>query len=178
MAACTRSFIPLALKNSKLSISEIALFGILAALTFGAKVAMSGLPNIEPVSLMIMIFAVVFGRKGLYPLYVYVVMEFLFFGFGLWNINYLYVWLVLWLLARLFRKMEEPLGWAILSGVFGLSFGALCGIVDVFVGGWGYALTKWMAGLNFDLLHCAGNFFMALLLFKPLRRLTEKLYTK
>lgn len=178
MAACTRSFIQLALKNSKLSISEIALFGILAALTFGAKVAMSGLPNIEPVSLMIMIFAVVFGRKGLYPLYVYVVMEFLFFGFGLWNINYLYVWLILWLLARLFRKMEEPLGWAILSGVFGLSFGALCGIVDVFVGGWGYALTKWMAGLNFDLLHCAGNFFMVLLLFKPLRRLTEKLYTK
>ena len=125
---------------------------------------------------MVMIFAVVFGAKGLYPMYVYVLMEFLFFGFGLWNINYLYVWLVLLVAAWLLRKMESPVGWAVLSGSFGLCFGALCGIVDVFIGGWGYALTKWMAGLNFDLMHCAGNFFIALLLFKPLRKLSENLY--
>lgn len=127
---------------------------------------------------MVMIFAVVFGAKGLYPMYVYVVMEFLFFGFGLWNINYLYVWLVLFVAAWLLRKMENPVGWAILSGTFGLCFGALCGIVDIFIGGWGYALTKWMAGLNFDLMHCAGNFFIALLLFKPLRKLSENLYNR
>ena len=60
---------------------EMALFGVLAAMTFGAKLVMSGLPNIEPVSLMIMLFAVVFGKKGLFPLYVYVAMEFLYFGF-------------------------------------------------------------------------------------------------
>ena len=174
----TRWCIQLALKNSKLSIREIALFGVLAALTFGAKMVMSGLPNIEPVSLMIMIFAVVFGAKGLYPMYVYVLMEFLFFGFGLWNINYLYVWLILFAAAWLLRNMESPVGWAILSGSFGLCFGALCGIVDIFIGGWGYALTKWMAGLNFDLWHCAGNFFIALLLFNPLRKLSEKLYSK
>ena len=127
---------------------------------------------------MVMIFAVVFGAKGLYPMYVYVVMEFLFFGFGLWNINYLYVWLVLFVAAWLLRKMENPVGWAILSGTFGLCFGALCGIVDIFIGGWGYALTKWMAGLNFDLMDCAGNFFIALLLFKPLRKLSENLYNR
>ena len=40
---------------------------MLGALTFGAKVAMSSLPNIEPVSLMVMLFAVVFGKKGRYP---------------------------------------------------------------------------------------------------------------
>ena len=166
------------MKNSKLRVKDVALFGVLAALTFGAKMVMSGLPNIEPVSLMIMIFAVVFGKKGLYPMYVYVVMEFLFFGFGLWNINYLYIWLILFVAAWLLRKMESPVGWAILSGSFGLCFGALCGIVDIFIGGWGYALTKWMAGLNFDLWHCAGNFFIALLLFNPLRKLSEKLYSK
>jgi len=80
--------------------------------------------------------------------------------------------------AWLLRKMESPVGWAILSGSFGLCFGALCGIVDIFIGGWGYALTKWMAGLNFDLWHCAGNFFIALLLFNPLRKLSEKLYNQ
>ena len=166
------------MKNSKLSIREIALFGVLAALTFGAKMVMSGLPNIEPVSLMIMIFAVVFGAKGLYPMYVYVLMEFLFFGFGLWNINYFYIWAMLAVAAVFLKDMRHPLAWAILSGTFGLLFGALCGIVDVFIGGFGYAVTKWVSGIPFDVAHCAGNFVIALVLFAPLRNLLEKQYGK
>ena len=157
---------------------EIALFGILGALTFGAKVAMSLLPNIEPVSLFVMLFMVVFGWKALYPIYLYVTLEILFYGISLWNINYLYIWTILALGAWLIRKSESPLAWALLSGAFGLLFGALCGIVDVFVGGISYAVTKWVSGISFDLLHCAGNFVMALLLFMPLRRLLTRLYRK
>ena len=50
-----------------LTVKEVALFGMLGGLTFGAKFVMSGLPNIEPVSLLVMLFAVVFGWKCLYP---------------------------------------------------------------------------------------------------------------
>ena len=64
--------------DNKLTVRQITLFGMLAALTFGAKVAMSYLPNIEPVSLMVMVFGVVFGWKSLFPVYVYVVAEILF----------------------------------------------------------------------------------------------------
>ena len=162
----------------KLTLRQVVLFGILAALTFGLKVAMSGLPNIEPVSLMVMLFAVIFGWKALYPIYLYVMMEILFYGIGLWNINYLYIWAVLMIAAMLLRKAESPIFWAILSGVFGLLFGALCGIVDIFIGGIGYAAAKWVSGIPFDIAHCAGNFVIALLLFRPLRRLLEKLYGK
>ena len=41
--------------TAKISVREIALFGVLGALTFAAKLVMSGLPNIEPVSLMVML---------------------------------------------------------------------------------------------------------------------------
>lgn len=155
---------------------ELTLFGVLGALTFAAKYVMSGLPNIEPVSLMVMLFAVVFGRKCLYPIYLYVLMEILFFGINLWNLNYLYIWLILAAAAYLLRKMVQPLGWAILSGTYGLLFGALCGIVDVFIGGFSYAAAKWVSGIPFDIAHCIGNFVIALLLFKPMRELMEKLY--
>ena len=137
---------------------------------------MSFLPNIEPVSLMVMLFAVVFGKKWVYPVYLYVAMEILFYGISLWNINYLYIWAVLALAAYCFRKMEHPIGWAVLSGGFGLLFGALCAIVDVFISGFGYAVTKWISGIPFDIAHCVGNFIIALILFAPLRRLLEKLY--
>lgn len=162
--------------NKKLSVREITLFGMLAALTFGAKVAMAALPNIEPVSLMVMVFAAVFGWKCLFPVYVYVTAEILFYGLGTWNMNYLYIWTILAVAAVLLRRMKSPLGWAMLSGFFGLMFGALCAPVDLFIGGWGYAAAKWASGIGFDLAHCAGNFALALLLFVPIRNLTERLY--
>ena len=162
-------------KKVKLTTFEIVLFGVLGALTFALQVVMAPLPNIEPVSLMIMLFAAVFGWKGLYPTYVFVVMEILFYGIGGWAMYYLYIWLVLFAGAMLIKEMEHPLGWAILSGAFGLLFGALCGIMDALIGGIGYAATKWVSGIVFDLAHCGGNFVIALILFRPLRKLFTKL---
>ncbi len=154
----------------------MTILSVLAAMTFAMKVVMASLPNIEPVSLMIMLFMVVFGWKGLLGVYVYVALEFLVYGIGIWNIYYLYVWAVLAVLARLLRKMEHPLAWALLSGVFGLAFGALCAVTDGVIGGVGYAVSKWVSGIPFDIAHCVGNFGIALLLFKPLRSLMERLY--
>ena len=90
---------------------------------FALQVAMSGLPNLEPVSLLVMVYAVVFGKKCLYPIYVFVVMDILFFGIQMWNINYLYVWTVLALASLWLRDLKHPLAWAILGAVFGLLFG-------------------------------------------------------
>ena len=162
--------------QNKLTVREICLFGILGAMTFAAKYVMSALPNIEPVSLMVMLFVVTFGVKAVFPIYLYVLLEILFFGLGLWNINYLYVWAVLGILAWLSRSMKDALSWAILSGVFGLMFGALCGLADIFIGGWEYAVAKWISGIPFDLAHCAGNFVIALVLFAPMRKLLTRLY--
>lgn len=156
----------------------MVLFAVLGAMTFAAKYVMSFLPNIEPVSLMVMLFAVVFGWKWVYPVYLYVMLEILFYGISLWNINYLYIWAVLAVAAHFLRNMRSPLGWALLSGTFGLLFGALCGIVDVFIGGFGYAVAKWVSGIPFDLMHAGGNFVIALLLFRPLRKLLETQYGK
>lgn len=151
---------------------------MLAALTFGAKWVMAALPNIEPVSLMVMVFGAVFGWQGLLPTFVYVMAEILFYGLGTWNINYLYVWPLLAVAAHLLGRMEHPLGWAMVSGTFGLMFGALCAPVDVFIGGWGYAAAKWVSGIPFDIAHGIGNFVIALVLFVPIRKLTQRSYSQ
>ena len=160
----------------KLTVREMVLFAILGAMTFAAKYVMSFLPNIEPSSLMVMLFAVVFGKKWVYPTYLYVAMEVLFYGINLWTINYLYIWAVLAVAALLLKDMKSSLGWAMVSGIFGLLFGVLCGIVDVFIGGFSYAVTKWVSGIPFDIAHCIGNFTIALVLFNPMRKLMTRLY--
>ena len=164
--------------DKKLTVREIVLFGMQGALIFAAKYVMAFLPNIEPVSLMVMLCAVVFGRKAAYPIALYVLMEVLFYGLGLWNINYLYIWAILAIAAGQMRQTRSPLPWAILSGTFGLLFGALCAPVDVVIGGFGYAIAKWVSGIPFDIAHCIGNFAIALVMFVPMRNLLEKLYAK
>ena len=163
-------------RGGKPAVYEVALFGMLGGLMFAGKVAMMALPNIEPVSLLVMLYAVVFGRKALYPIYVYVVLEFMLHGIHLWSVNYLYIWLILAGAAWWMRGMTQPLGWALLSGAFGLLFGAMCAPVYLAVGGPMYALTWWISGIPFDLIHAGGNFAIALGVFVPLRRCLEELY--
>ena len=126
---------------------EIVLLGLLGAVLFVSKMALAGLPNIEPVSLLIMVYMAVLGWRGLFPVYIYVFLEYLIWGVNLWSICYLYVWLVLALLARLLRRMESALGWAVLSGAFGLCFGALCALTYLVAVGWSYALSWWISGI-------------------------------
>lgn len=156
-------------------VRRVALSGMLGGLLFAAKLAMAPLPNIEPVSLLVMLYAVCLGWPGLCAVYVYVLLEYAVWGLQLWSVCYLYVWLLLFCLARLLRQMDSPLGWAALSGFFGLGFGALCALVCWAAGGWGAALSWWLAGIPWDVLHGAGNFVLALALFRPLRGLLDRL---
>ena len=163
-------------RNPKLTLLEMALFGILGGLTFAAKFAMSFLPNIEPSSLMVMLFAVVFGWKGLFPTYVYAALEILIFGINTWNIPYLYIWLILFTAAWFMRNMTHPVSWALLSGVFGLLFGLLSLPSYWAMSGFSGGLAWVISGIPYDIAHCIGNFVIALVLFNPLRKLLDKLY--
>lgn len=155
---------------------DTAVLGLLTAVLLGSKMAMAWLPNIEPVSLLILVYVAVLGWRALLPVYAYVLLEYVIWGFGLWSACYLYVWLVLVLAAYPLRRMESPLGWAVLSGAFGLCFGGLCALTYLAAGGWAFALSWWVQGIPFDLLHCAGNFAAALVLFRPCKRALSKLW--
>ena len=154
---------------------DVAVLGLLAAVLYVGKLALAGIPNIEPVSLLVMVYVVVLGWRALLPIYAYVLLEIFTWGFGYWSACYLYVWLVLAVAAWLLRRMESPLGWAVLSGAFGLCFGALCALTYWLTGGWAFALSWWVSGIPFDVLHCVGNFVLALFLFRPCRRVLERL---
>ncbi len=162
-------------REPHLTARSLVTLGLLGGLLFASKLAMLPLPNVKPVALLVMVYAVTLGAKALYPIYTYVGLEILVFGVGLWNLSYLYVWPLLALLSWLFRRMEHPLSWAVLAGFFGLSFGALCALPYLFLEGWQFALAWWIRGLSFDALHCLGNFFITLALFRPCRRLLTRL---
>ena len=166
------------LGNKKLQTKDLALLSLLGGIMFVAKMAMAWLPNIEPVSLLVMVYATVLGRRALYSIYAYVGLEFCIWGIHLWSISYLYIWLILYIAASSFHSMNSTFGWAILSGAFGICFGFLCTPVYLLSGGWSFALNWWISGIPWDIIHCVGNFVLALVLFPVLRKLLSNLLNR
>lgn len=154
---------------------EAILLALLGALMMATQVAMAALPNIHLVAVLVILAALLFGWKALYSVYIFVLLEGMIYGFSMWFLNYLYVWTVLAVLAVLFRKNRSRWFWAAVAGIFGLLFGALCAIPYFFIGGWAAAFSYWVAGIPFDLVHCASNAVLTAVLLMPLYRLCTRL---
>ena len=75
---------------------------------FGLQVALRLLPNIEVVSLLIVLFALHFRHRTLFMIYIFVLLEGLVYGFGIWWVSYLYVWTILYLAAILLKNLAPP----------------------------------------------------------------------
>lgn len=156
----------------------LALMGLCTAILFLGQVFFAILPNIEVVSLLIIIYSLFFGKKVFWILYAFVFLEGFLYGFGIWWFNYLYVWSILACVVLWQKENTSALFWAIISGFFGLSFGGLCALPYIVLSGWRAAFAYWISGLTFDLLHCAGNFVLCFFLFRPLYRLFDFILKK
>ena len=91
-------------RNNKLSVLDIAILGVMVATMTSFKYAMSLLPNIEPVSLLIILYTLFLGPKVIYAIIVFVLVEGLIYGFGSWWFSYLYIWPILAILTHFIGK--------------------------------------------------------------------------
>lgn len=159
----------------RLSTRQIVMAGLMGALLMVLKEVLAPVPGIEPVSALIILYTLEFPVLAPWAIAVFVVLEFVLYGFGMWSWMYLYIWLILYAAVRFLRGMDSALGWAVVSGVFGLAFGALCAPVYLFTQGPGGAVAWWIAGIPTDIGHCIGNFCVMLLVYRPLRRVFHRI---
>lgn len=159
----------------KSRLTDLCLMAMMGTVMVVSKEALAFLPNVELVSLWIILFTVVFQRRVLGALAVFLLLQGVLYGFGTWWVMYLYTWPLLALFAWLFRWMKHSWQWAILSGLYGLAFGTLCSLVYLPIGGVSMVIAWIISGLPFDIGHAVGNFLLALVLFHPLRKALEQL---
>lgn len=153
----------------RMSIYKLTRIALLSAILYVSKVALEFLPNVELVSLLVILYTLVFGKETFLTVTVFNLFELIQWGFGTWWFSYLYVWPLLCLITLILNKLikEEILVWAIVSGCFGLIFGSLFAIVYIPIN-LSYALTYWISGLPWDVWHGVCNFILMLVLGKPL----------
>lgn len=159
----------------KSRLAGLCLMAMMGTVMVVSKEALAFLPNVELVSLLTILFTLVFRRKAIGGLAVFLLLEGVLYGFGLWWLMYLYMWPILAGLTWLFRWMKHAWQWAILSGLYGLAFGTLCSLVYLPMGGVSMVIAWIISGFTFDLIHAGGNFLLALLLYIPLRKALDQL---
>lgn len=156
-------------------IHNLVTMAVLSAILLVGQLGMAFLPNIEPVSTLIILYTLTYKKQVFPIIYTFVLLEGIVFGFGIWWISYLYIWSILALIVLFLQKIDSALLWAVVSGAFGLSFGALCAVPYLISGGPYAAFSYWSAGIPYDVLHCAGNFVLTLVLYRPLLTLLKRL---
>lgn len=166
------------MKKTIFTVKDIATIGMMAAMLETVKFVFQSIPNVEFVTLFIILFTLYLGPKTLIAVWAFVGLECVVWGFGLWTIMYVYIWPVLVFLTLLLSRFKSPIPFILLAACFGLGFGALCTIPYFFIGGVKTAFAWWMAGVPYDILHGISNGVGAAFLFYPLNRLLNRIKTE
>ncbi len=161
--------------SSRLDVKEIAIFGMLGALMYASKIVMDFLPNIHLIGTLIVAVTIVYRKKALYPIYVFVFLTGFLNGFANWWIPYLYIWTVLWGMVMLIpKRLNEgksnwsrirPVVYMCVCAAHGFLYGVLYAPVQALMFGLSFeGMIAWViAGLPFDITHGISNFWCALL---------------
>ena len=90
----------------RLTTREITVFAMLGAVMYASKLLMELIPNVHLLGVLVVAFTVVYRKKALYPIYIYVLLNGIFCGFAAWWVPYLYVWTVLWPSMGLYTRCQ------------------------------------------------------------------------
>jgi len=171
-------------KEKRKSIAQkIALVGIMAATVECGKLALSFIPNVEVVTLLLSLFSYVFGFSGVVAALIFISVEPLIWGFGTWFVSYLIYWPAISLIffflgkVRLKNRFIITLIAALLTFVFGIltsliDIGLLSGFFDNF---WKRFAIYYARGAVFYIVHVVSNTLIFLFLFDFLRSRLEKI---
>lgn len=166
----------------KLTVREMAVFAMLGSLIYASKMVMEFLPNVHLIGVFIIALTVIYRKKALYPIYVFVFITGLFSGFSTWWLPYLYIWTVLWggtmLLPQNIPEKIRPLIYMLLCAAHGFLYGTLYAPAQAILFGLNFKETiAWIiAGLPWDCVHGVSNFFCGILIIPIIKiiQLAEK----
>lgn len=137
---------------------------------YASKVLMEVAPNVHLLGTFVIAFTLVYGKKALYPIYTYVLLNGIFAGFATWWIPYLYIWTILWgvtmLLPKNMPKKIKPLVYMCVCAMHGFLFGTLYAPAQALLFGLNFeGMIAWIiAGLPWDFVHGVSNFFCGMLI--------------
>ena len=147
-------------------VNRIALIGVLAAVNVASRVYLAFLPNIKPVTTIIILVTIAFGiRFGLELSATTVLVSGVVFGLGIVTLFQLIAWCIIALFTSLLNRIvssHKVIIFAVWAFLCGYIFGFFVSLDKLFISPSFFAVY-YLNGLSFDTLHAFGN-----LVFYPL----------
>lgn len=160
---------------------DIIVFTMLGVIMLLSKLLMEALPNFHLLGTLITAYTIVYRKDALKPIYIFVLLSGLVYGFGIWWVPYLYIWTVLWGAVMLLPKNMKPKiavpVYMAVSGLHGLLYGTLYAPAQALLFGYDFKTTiAWIvAGLPWDAIHCVGNIVLGILIL-PITKALKKFH--
>ncbi|BAC13772.1 ECF transporter S component [Oceanobacillus iheyensis] len=154
---------------------KLTLLAILSALAVGGRYAFQFLPNVQPVTAIIIICGILLGPLS--AIIVGLLTTFLsnmLLGMGIWTIWQMISWCLIGLLSGLIGKYvsKTPLWFIVIFGIVsGYLFGIVISLTTYQVTG--HFIPYYLAGLPFDTAHAIGNGVFLLLLYPIVKQLLK-----
>lgn len=170
-------------RRGSLDVREMCIFAMLGSVMFASKVIMEALPNIHLLGMLTVTYTLLYRKKALIPIYLYVVLNGLFAGFNFWWLPYTYIWTILWggvmLLPRNIPRKVQFILYPLICAIHGFAFGVLYSPAQALMFGLTFKQTvAWViSGIPFDLIHGFSNLVVGFLIL-PLSELLTRLSNK
>ncbi len=164
----------------KINLKELATFSMLSAIMLISKLLLEAIPNFHLLAVFTIAMTVVYRQKALYPIYLYVFLQGIVGGFGLWWIPHLYLWTVLWgvtmLLPRNMNKITATIIYTTVCALHGLFYGTIYAPSQALLFGLDFrGMIAWIiTGFPFDLIHAAHNLILGAVLIMPIVMVLSK----
>ena len=168
---------------------DIVLTALAAALLSAGKQALASIPNVEVVTLLIMLYAACFKPQiAFIATGVFIVIECFIWGIHTWVLAYIIHWnfvaFATFLLARVF-KVKNRFIYLAFTIIVTACFGVLTTLIDAIIGAGRSTRTfshifvvTYVRGIYFYIVHVVGNAAFNIVLFAPMRALLDKLMIK
>lgn len=170
-------------RQGKIDVREMCIFAMLGSVMFASKIIMEALPNIHLLGVLTVTYTVVYRKKALIPIYLYVMLNGLFAGFNFWWIPYTYIWTILWAITMLLPKNMPRIvciiAYSAVCSLHGFLYGVLYAPAQMLMFGLTAEQTlAWIiSGIPFDVIHGVSNLGLGLLIV-PLSDFLKKLTYK
>ncbi|KMQ32193.1 ECF transporter S component [Bacillus cereus] len=165
------------------NIKSIVLVAMFASLTVTGRIVFSFIPNVQPMTVIIIIIVLVMGVKyGILISVLSMVLSNLILGMGIWTIpqiiGYVVITLVTGIIIRPIFVRIPHIAMSIYAAFTGLLYGFILALWQAPFYGLKYFWLYWLAGIPFDIYHAIGNFIFYTALAPIFIHLIHKLLKK
>lgn len=147
--------------QSRMGVRRVALLAMLTAVTHVSRLAFQFLPNVQPVTAILLILTFTLGVKdALIVAILSILLSNLTLGMGVWTFAQIASFAVVILLTSLLKPIRQKIPFFIqifFAGLMGYVYGFIISLVQAPFFGIQNFWVYYMSGLPFDTFHALGN---------------------